>query len=92
MKPLRVVVVGAGIAGLACAHRLHREARARGRTLELFVLEARERAGGHVHTVRERGFLVESGPNAFLDRTPEARALACELGLDDQLIEARPAA
>jgi len=92
MKPLRVVVVGAGIAGLACAHRLLREARARGRTLELDVLEARERAGGHVHTVRERGFLVEGGPNAFLDRTPEVRALAGELGLADELVEARPAA
>jgi len=92
MKPLRVVVIGAGIAGLACAHRLRREARSRGRTLELLVLEARERAGGHVHTVRERGFLVEGGPNAFLDRTPETRALVGELGLEGQLVEARPAA
>jgi len=92
MKPLRVVVVGAGIAGLACAHRLRREARARGRALELLVLEAHERAGGHVHTVRERGFVVEGGPNAFLDRVPEVRALVGELGLEEELVEARPAA
>jgi flavin-dependent dehydrogenase len=44
MKPLRVIVVGGGIAGLACAHRLKREVRTRGRALELLVLEADERA------------------------------------------------
>ena len=92
MKPLRVVVVGAGIAGLACAHRVRRQARALGRPLELQVLEADGRAGGHVHTVRAGGFVVEGGPNAFLDRVPEARALVGELGLDELLIEARPAA
>jgi oxygen-dependent protoporphyrinogen oxidase len=92
MKALRVVEVGAGMAGLACAHRLRREAARRGRALELHVLEAGERAGGHVHTVRERGFVVEAGPNAFLDRTPDARALLQELGLADALVDASTAA
>jgi len=92
MKPLRVIVIGGGIAGLSCAHRLQREARTRGRALELLVLEADERPGGHVRTVREKGFLVEAGPNGFLDRVPAARALVGELGLDGELVEARPAA
>jgi oxygen-dependent protoporphyrinogen oxidase len=92
MKPLRVIVIGGGIAGLACAQRLQREARNRGRALELQVLEADERAGGHVRTVHERGFAVEAGPNGFLDRVPAARALVDELGLEGELVEAQPAA
>ncbi len=92
MKPLRVVVVGAGISGLACAHRLGRRAGETGMPLELVVVEAQDRPGGHVHTVRERGFQVESGPNAFLDRSPEPVALLRELELGGALVEARPAA
>ena len=91
MKPLRVAVIGGGITGLACAHRLAREARARGRALDLVVLEADERAGGHVRTLTERGFVVEAGPNGFLDRVPAARALVDELGLSSELVEASPA-
>src|SRR6187549_1362394 len=41
----RVVVIGAGFAGLACAHEL----RARG--ADVVVLEARKRVGGRVHTL-----------------------------------------
>ena len=44
---LRVVVVGGGIAGLAAAHRLVELAAARGRPLDLVLLEAADRLGGH---------------------------------------------
>jgi monoamine oxidase len=49
-----VIVIGAGAAGLACAQRL---AHAGQRVL---VLEARDRIGGRIHTIRERG-VVEAG-------------------------------
>ena len=42
----RVVVVGAGLAGLAAAYELRRAG------FEVVVLEARDRVGGRVHTVR----------------------------------------
>lgn len=42
----RVVVVGAGLAGLACALRLIELGRHRGRRLRITVLEARRRLGG----------------------------------------------
>lgn len=43
----RVVVIGAGLAGLAAARRLHDAGR------EVLVLEARARIGGRIHTSRE---------------------------------------
>ena len=42
----RVVVVGAGLAGLAAAYELRRSG------FDVVVLEARDRVGGRVHTVR----------------------------------------
>jgi protoporphyrinogen/coproporphyrinogen III oxidase len=52
----KVAVIGAGISGLACAYRL--------RQLEIpcIVLEAQERAGGLIATIRRNGFLFETGP------------------------------
>lgn len=92
MSPLRVTVVGGGIAGLALAHRLVRRADALGRPLQLKVLEASPQFGGHARTLRESGFVVEAGPNGFLDRLKAPLELASELGLRDRLIEARPEA
>ena len=81
----RVAVVGGGICGLALAHHLLDRA-------DVTLFEAGPHAGGHASTVREDGFIVEAGPNGFLDRNEGPRALAEELGLAGDLIEARPAA
>ena len=91
---MRVAVVGAGISGLAAAFRLQDGAARRGVPLELTVLEANPRPGGHAWTTREDGFLVEGGPNGFLDRArePQAMNLVRDLGIESRLIEARPAA
>jgi oxygen-dependent protoporphyrinogen oxidase len=82
-RRLHVAVVGGGISGLALGHRLLGRA-------EVTVLEAAECAGGHATTVLDQGFLVEAGPAAFLDRHGGPRRLARELGLEDQLVPARP--
>lgn len=94
MSATRVVVVGAGISGLSAAFRLRERFAAAGRPLTLTVLESQERAGGHARTHATDGFLVEEGPNGFLDRAhePHARALARDLGLESALLEARPEA
>jgi len=46
-RPKRVVIVGAGMAGLVAAWELARAGH------EPIVLEARARVGGRVHTLRE---------------------------------------
>jgi oxygen-dependent protoporphyrinogen oxidase len=59
-----VVVVGAGISGLATAFGLQQ----RGVAVE--VVDAAMRAGGVIGTTHRDGALVESGPNSTLDSTP----------------------
>src|ERR671938_180405 len=46
-RPKRVVVLGAGLAGLSAAYQLTRAGH------DVTILEARTRAGGRVHTLRE---------------------------------------
>jgi len=68
--PLRLVVVGAGIAGLAAASRAVEQAREAGVALELTVFETAPRAGGHIVTeVTAEGFLVEGGRTALSARS-----------------------
>jgi protoporphyrinogen/coproporphyrinogen III oxidase len=83
---VKLVVVGGGIAGLAAAHRAVEVARERGVTLDLTVLEARDRLGGTIDTERTDGFLVEGGPDSFLSEKPWALALCRRLGVEDQLV------
>ncbi|GGT10727.1 protoporphyrinogen oxidase [Streptomyces chromofuscus] len=75
----QVVVVGAGIAGLAAAHRLL------GRGARVTVLEASDRVGGKLLPGEIAGVRVDLGAESMLARRPEAVALAREVGLEDRL-------
>jgi len=77
-----VVVVGAGIAGLAAAWELLRE----GLKFDVTVLESERRAGGVIVTERVDGFVVEGGPDGVLASEPEVPALAAELGIGDHVV------
>ncbi len=92
MSPPRIVVVGAGVTGLSLAYTLQEDARRAGAPLSVTVLEAAPRIGGHAHSTRVDGFLVEAGPNGFLNREPQVMALIEQLGLAPRLVEARPEA
>lgn len=92
MTAQRIAIVGAGISGLAAAFTLVDEAARTGLEIDITLLEAANVAGGHARTVAEGGFLVESGPNGFLDREPETLALIESLGLTGRLVESKPAA
>ncbi len=63
-----VIVVGAGLAGLACARHLVRA----GRSVQL--LEASDGIGGRVRTDAVDGFLLDRGFQVLLTAYPEARA------------------
>jgi monoamine oxidase len=73
-----VAVIGAGIAGLSCAYRLHRA----GVRVRLF--EAQERVGGRIFSVRGRfadGQVAELGGELIDSGHTHVRSLALELGL-----------
>jgi protoporphyrinogen oxidase len=78
---MRVVVVGAGIAGLTAAWELLRNG-----GVDVTVLEAERRPGGVIVTEQVGEFIVEGGPDGFLAGEPELPALANELGIDDHIV------
>jgi protoporphyrinogen oxidase len=78
----RVIVVGAGIGGLAAAHALKRAGRS------VLLLDAANVPGGTMRTENRDGHLVELGPSGFLANTQATIELVDELGLASKLITA----
>lgn len=87
----RIAIVGGGIAGLTAAYELSRQAR-NGAAVAAVLFESSSRCGGIVETVREGGFIIEGGPDAWVTEKPWARELAEELGLGDEIIPSNDAA
>ncbi len=65
----RVIIIGAGLAGLACARVLVK------RGLACTILEASDDIGGRVRTDRVDGFQLDRGFQVFLSGYPEATAV-----------------
>jgi oxygen-dependent protoporphyrinogen oxidase len=81
----KVAVIGAGISGLACAHRLQQQG------VDVTVYESNSAAGGLIDSVEKDGLLFEAGPQSF-QGTPALLDLIRELGLESQLQKADPRA
>ena len=78
----RLVVVGAGIAGLTAAF----EWRRRRPGDDVVVVEAGGRVGGKIDRLELAGQWYDTGPEAVLARVPEAVTLVERLGLADSLV------
>ncbi len=83
--PKQVIVIGAGIAGLACAYRLQKLG------AQVALLESAARPGGVIASERESGFLFEFGPQSF-QGTAAIVELVRELGIESQLQTSNPRA
>ena len=66
-KTEMVIIVGAGIAGLSCARRLHQAG------IPFHIIEGSDRIGGRVKTDQIDGFLLDRGFQVLQDAYPEAR-------------------
>ena len=64
---MKVIIVGAGLAGLTCAKVLHE------RGAEVVVFEASDGVGGRVRTDERDGFLLDRGFQVYFTAYPAAR-------------------
>ena len=73
-----VLIVGAGLAGLCCARRLHEAG------IPFMLFEGSDSVGGRVKTDVVNGFLLDRGFQIFLTAYPEARSVLDYQSLDFQ--------
>ena len=78
----RILIVGGGIAGLACAWELSHALP----DATITLLDAGDRPGGKLRREPLAGVALDVGAESMLARRPEALDLMSELGLDDQVV------
>ena len=83
--PKRVAIIGGGIAGVTAAWELTRSG------VDFTLFEASGRLGGIVETVREQGFTIECGPDAWVTEKPWAKLLCEELSLSGEVMASNDA-
>ncbi|NOZ87605.1 MAG: protoporphyrinogen oxidase [Deltaproteobacteria bacterium] len=86
----RIAVLGGGISGLATAFRIDQGLKKAGTSYDLVILEQACRPCGKIQSEKIGDFIVESGPNGFLDNEPATDRLVKDLGIENRLIPSRP--
>jgi protoporphyrinogen/coproporphyrinogen III oxidase len=90
----RIVVIGGGISGLAAAWELSGGRNgvdaapdgSHGSGAHVVVIESTSRLGGALDSATFGGRIVDTGPDGFLGRRPEALDLCREVGLEGALV------
>ena len=82
-QPIRILIVGGGIAGLATAHRLLNDSRWQKHPIHITLTERKGRYGGRVKTMsfeKEEDGWYEAGASRVADTHHRVRALARTVG------------
>lgn len=83
----KIVIAGGGITGLSAAFYMQQQIRNQNLPIDVILVEATNRLGGKIQTVRRNGYIIERGPDSFLIRKKSMDRLAKELGIADQLVK-----
>ncbi|HLR59723.1 MAG TPA: protoporphyrinogen oxidase [Pseudogracilibacillus sp.] len=81
-----ILIIGGGITGLSTAYYLKKEIQNKNLPYSIKLVEASDRLGGKIETVKKEGFTIERGPDSFLSRKPPTLNLIKSLGMEDQLV------
>ena len=81
-----VVIIGGGITGLTAAYYLQQAIAEQKLPIDIKLIEASHKLGGKIQTVHKEGFIIERGPDSFLERKTSAAELVKDIGLEGQLV------
>ena len=78
---MRVIVVGGGISGVSAAYLIKKHTQ-----YEVLLIE-KDALGGKAQSIHKDNYLIETGPNGFLENKPDILRLISESNFDSEIIE-----
>ncbi|MCC7460325.1 MAG: protoporphyrinogen oxidase [Proteobacteria bacterium] len=81
--PKKIAIIGGGISGLSLAYRLNKLNTS---NLDIRLYEKSDQLGGVIQTEEYNGFIIEKGPDGFIQQKTTVQELAKELKIDHELI------
>ena len=85
-----IAIIGGGITGLTAAYYLQKAIREKHLPYQVTLIEASHRLGGQLQTYHKDGYVIERGPDCFIENNENVSSLAIEVGLGDQLVNNVP--
>jgi oxygen-dependent protoporphyrinogen oxidase len=86
----QIAIIGGGITGLTAAYYLQKEVRENQLPYTVKLIEASHRLGGQMQTFNKDGYIIERGPDSFLERKDSVAQLAREVGMANDLVNNTP--
>lgn len=82
----KIAVIGGGVTGLTASFYLQKVAKEKNLPIDVILIESSLRLGGKIQTLRKDGFIIEQGPESFIDYKQNVRNLAMDLGIEHKLV------
>jgi oxygen-dependent protoporphyrinogen oxidase len=81
-----VLVIGGGVTGLSTMYELQKWKKANQSDVRLILVDESGELGGKIRTVRDSGFVMESGADSIVARKANSMSFIEELGLQSKVI------
>lgn len=79
-------MIGGGITGLTATYYLQKIIEEKDLSIDVKLIEASHKLGGKIQTVYKDGFIIERGPDSFLESKESIEEFAQDVGLKDDLV------
>jgi oxygen-dependent protoporphyrinogen oxidase len=86
MEEKKVIIIGGGITGLSAAYYLQKEVKEKSLPIDIKLIEASNRMGGVIQTVKKEGYIIERGPDSIVVSKKSGMKLIEEVGLKEQVV------
>ncbi|MGM0876014.1 MAG: protoporphyrinogen oxidase [Bacillota bacterium] len=81
-----ILVIGGGVTGLSAMYEMHKWKKANNSDVRLILAEASAVLGGKIRTVKDSGFMMESGADSIVSRKANTMTFIEELGLQSEVV------